>query len=608
MISKESVGMKNPIQILFHRAQRYFASLLVMLVVSCGGGGGGGGESAGSGTSSGGAPSNPVLQVRPLPQDFITRRAVNYSPYRTSANESGLAGEVIPLSNIRQDLDLMMAAGFRLIRLFDSSNKVARQTLQVIRDNNLDMKVQLGAYVVGGNEAANQDELARTVALANEFQSIILAVSVGNETMVSWSRIKIDPTTMASYLRSVRSQISQPVTTDDNYAFWAAVPQVITEQIDFASVHTYAELDTIYDPNLWDWRQKAATSANRAVAMMDAALVETKRQYQLARSYLDSKGLSSIPIVIGETGWNAMDLGRLRFRASPVNQKMYLDRLDAWSTQSRSGLGPRQIFYFEAFDEPWKQGDDKWGLFNKDRQARFAIQAAKPQGATVGTATWVYEPVNAAYDRNADKAYTEADAFAFEPPVLGAIVSASRYILFSDKATAANETRASGLRWDAFDGNTAIFAELAGANAPNDAANGLEIRPTPAQYGWGLLHYSPDERTENLSGFATSGSLNFWVNTTYPGKIEIGISTDTQDREPQEAFLQIAPGSYGYCNSGTWCRVSIPLKDFLAVNSKLDLALVLARFMIADRYAYTGKSSGAGVTTRLLLDDISWDR
>ena len=30
-------------------------------------------------------------------------------------------------------------------------------------------------------------------------------------------------------------------------------------------------------------------------------------------------------------------------------------------------------FVFEAFDEPWKQSDDKWGLFNVQRQARFVI-------------------------------------------------------------------------------------------------------------------------------------------------------------------------------------------------------------------------------------------
>lgn len=562
---------------------------------------------SGSG-SSGSSASNTGLELRPLPPDFVMRRAVNYSPFRTSANEAGLAAEVIPVANIRQDLDLMLAAGFRLIRLFDSSDKVARQTLSVIRDHDLDMKVQLGAYVMGGHEAANQAELARTVALANEFRGIVSAVSVGNETMVSWSRIRIEPSTMAAYLRSVRSQIVQPVTTNDNYAFWAAAPALITEQIDYVALHTYPVLDTVYDPTVWDWRQKSAPSATRAAAMMDAALAETRRQYRLARTYLDGKGLSALPIVIGETGWNAVDQGRLRFRASPVNQKMFLERLDAWAAQSRSGVGPRQVFYFEAFDEPWKQGDDKWGLFNKDRQARLAIQSMKSNGETVGTATWVHEPVSATYDRNRDGVYTEVDANAFEPPELRPPVAASRYILHADKAVAADETRAAGLRWDAFDGHTAQWAELPGAYAPHDAATSLEIRPTPAPYGWGVLHHSPDARTENLSGFAAAGTLSFWVSTTYPGRIEIGISTDTQDREPQEAFLQVAPGSYGYCNTGAWCRVSIPLKDFMTANARLDLSLVLARFMIADRYAYTGKSTGTGVTTRLLLDDIAWER
>jgi hypothetical protein len=114
--------------------------------------------------------------------------------------------------------------------------------------------------------------------------------------------------------------------------------------------------------------------------------------------------------------------------------------------------------------------------------------------------------------------------------------------------------------------------------------------------------------TENLSVFAANGTLDFWVNTTYPGKIEIGISTDTQDRETQEAYLQIQPGQYGYCSTGNWCQVSIPLKDFVAVNPKLDLSLVLARFIIADRYAYTGKPAGSSLTARIRVDKLSWQR
>ena len=136
--------------------------------------------------------------------------------------------------------------------------------------------------------------------------------------------------------------------------------------------------------------------------MMDAVIAEAKQQYDRRARHLDSKGLSYIPITIGETGWNVVD-PRLSFRAHPVNQKMYLDRLTAWAAEGRTGAGPKAVFYFVAFDEPWKQGDDGWGLFNKDRQARYAIQALNANNSPAGSATWVWAPGT----------YTDADALYF---------------------------------------------------------------------------------------------------------------------------------------------------------------------------------------------------
>ena len=124
--------------------------LAAMVLASCGGGGG--------------VPYTGVT-TRPLSQEFITRKAVAYSPYRTAASVDDLPAEVIPKANIKQDLDLLLAAGYRLIRLFDSSDKVARQTLEVIRDNNLNIKVQLGAFVLGNDEAASLAEIERWMAL-----------------------------------------------------------------------------------------------------------------------------------------------------------------------------------------------------------------------------------------------------------------------------------------------------------------------------------------------------------------------------------------------------------------------------------------------------------
>lgn len=580
----------SPLRVFSIRAA--LTALLVTILVACGGGGG--------------VPYTGVT-VRPLSPEFTARKAVAYGAYRTARNPSELDAEVITPAQLREDLDLMLAAGFRLIRLFSSDDKVARQTLQVIADNNLNMKVQLGAFIRGDTYAAaadlpaiyadNERSIAQAVALANNpaFRDIILAVSIGNETQVDFAGQRTRPETLAGYLRTVRSQITQPVTTDDNWLAWARMPAVITNEVDFASIHIYAQLDTFFDPRLFDWRQRNVPEATRATAMMDAVMAETRRQYTEAREALDSKGLSYIPITVGETGWNVID-PRLTFRAHPVNQKMYFDRITAWAEEGRTGPGPDAVFYFVAFDEQWKQSDDGWGLFNRDRQARYAIQSLNPNNSPAGTARWVWAPGS----------FTQADALYFRPPVVGTEITQNKYTLYTDVAPGASEVRPTDLRWDAFDGNTATRNEASPNFGPGDAANGLEITPRPASFGWGLVRQSPTAATANLSGFAATGTLNFWISTTYPGRIEIGIGTDTQDREPQEAYLQLQPGDYGYCNTGAWCQVSIPLQAFIARNPRLDLSLVLSRFIISDVYSRTGNAPGS--TATLTLDGIHWSK
>jgi exo-beta-1,3-glucanase (GH17 family) len=555
----------------------WLALAFATLLTACGGGGDG---------------VTPVTAstLRPLSAEFSARKAVAYSPYRTATSVGGLASEAITEANVKQDLDLLVKAGFGLIRVFDSSDKVARLTLQVIYKYAIDIKVQLGVYVQSGDENGNQAEIARAVALAKQYRDIVLAVSVGNENMVTWSFNAVPPATMAGYITKVRGQITQPVTSDDNWLFWSTAPNTVTDVIDFVSLHTYTELDTQYPDIAWNWQQLATPTATRAAAMMDAALVEAKRQYTAARSHLDGRGLTAMPITIGETGWNAVDLGKLRFRAHPVNQKMYLDRLAAWAAEGRAGNGPKAVIYFEAFDETWKQADDKWGLFNANREARYAIQSL----GTCGT-TWACEAGT----------YQASDAIYYALAVANPAITASRYTLYSEAAPGPSEVAAAGLRWDAFDGTTAAYPEVSTDAAPGDGSNSIEVTPNPASYGWGLLRQSPTAVTDNLSGYAATGTLNFSIKTTYVGKIEIGLISDTVNRDGAEAFLQIANGQYGYCNNGTWCKVSIPLKDFLTANPKLDLSLITARFVIADRYANTGNFARSG-QPKLNLDAIYW--
>jgi exo-beta-1,3-glucanase (GH17 family) len=587
--------LRAPQRALHRFAAPALALALAATLVACGGGGY---------TPS---PAS-VTDRRVLPADFTARMAVNYSPYRTSANVQDIADEVevITYANVKQDLELIRKAGFGAIRLF-SARRFGQTVLDVIRDNALDLKVQLGCYPnsitaeqaadpANAVEVANQAELAACVRLANQYSDIVPAVSVGNETMVYWATNRIPPSVMARYLRQVRDAITQPVTTDDNWAFWDKAPKVITDVVDFAAVHTYPLLDTFYDRALWDWRQKQASDAERADAMMDAAIDEAKKQFAASRAFLDRIGLKDMPMTIGETGWFAVDLEgdpAVPLRAGRVNQKMYFDRLQAWVAEYAAGnkSGPMMIFTFQAFDEPWKGADDGWGLFNKDRQARYVLQDRGTCGVT-----WTCEPGS----------YTAADAVSWVAPDYSEpAVAAARLDVFTDAV-------ADGLRTDPF--ARTVGAIVADAAAPQ-GTNVLSLTPTPENYGWGFFFRSnPDTDTsptptENLSAFA-GGHLKFQVKTNgYPGKLLIGISSDTDDRDVVEAFVPVENGDkYGYCNTNTWCQVSIPVADFLAVNPKIDLRLVVFRFTIADIYDRTGKPLNLTGLPAIAVDDVHWSK
>ena len=556
------------------------AVVAASVLVACGGGG-----------------TVPVTSValRPLPAVYSQTKAVNYSPYRTVgpiAGQPPLAETVAPAfePNIKQDLDLLIKAGFGLIRMFDAGN-AAEATLRVIRNNSLPIKVQLGLYIQSGDDSFNQGEIARGVALAKQYSDIVVAVSVGNETMVSWSFNPSTPAVIGGYITQVRNKVSQPVTTDDNWAFWAAAPSVVTDVIDFAALHTYTELDTVFAPDTWDWKQRTVAADKRAVAMMDASIVAAQKDYDAARSFLDSKNLQAMPIIIGETGWNAVDVGKLAFRAHPVNQKMYFDRLQAWAKSARdSGKGPKTIFYFEAFDEPWKQSDDKWGLFNVNRQARYVVQALNP-----ASASWVYEPGS----------YKDSDALYFVPPVVNPAIDAARYTLYADTVTA-GEVRppaAGALTWNAWDGTTAIGKFVTGVGSAGDAANSFEITPVPKVWGWGMFYGSDANASANLSNFAANGHLRFSIKTSYPGKFELGFFTNTSEGGTADAYIPISNGLYGYVNDDQWHQVVIPLKDIVKGNGG-DLSMVIHRFVIADRFATTGKTSGTTGLPKISIDAV----
>ena len=344
-----------------------------------------------------------AIVLRPLPAAYTTGKAINYSAYRGAGPDFG---EVLVNANIDQDLDLLHAAGYTLLRLFASDSGgviIARAALKPYP-----MAFHLGLYLEGAPascvDAVNSSQISQAIAVANQYKAgaagagsaTVVSVSVGNETSFA---ANLPVSCLASYIRTVRAAVTQPVTADDDYTFYAGLtsggekPDSILPLLDFVSIHMYP-MSYIFDPRgSWNWQQTGVTAGPlRAKAMMDASLVAAKAAYDKVASYLYSRNGTttsvgaSLPIVIGETGWKTFQSNPSSpietYAANPVNAKMYFDELYGFAKTGLSSWqgaanGPVTIFYFEAFDEAWKaqngHTDDGWGLWDKNRVARYAL-------------------------------------------------------------------------------------------------------------------------------------------------------------------------------------------------------------------------------------------
>ena len=296
--------------------------------------------------------------------------AISYSGFREGQHPDRGQGAVNPTrEEILEDLRILVDHGFRLIRLYDSGQN-SRETLQLIRDHDLPVSVLLGIWLeaefsnhegcpwlnepipaekLASNTLKNADELQRGIALANEFEDIVVAVNVGNEALVEWNDHMVPLETVIAYVRQVRSAIEQPVTVADNYDWWRRHGTPLVAEVDFLGVHTYPQ-----------WEGKT----------IDEALAYTLENIDSVRIAHPDK-----PIAVLEAGW-ATVASEFGARASEEQQRRYYEEVRDWARKSNI-----TVFWFEAFDEPWKGdpanplGAEKhWGLFDVGRKPKLLMR------------------------------------------------------------------------------------------------------------------------------------------------------------------------------------------------------------------------------------------
>lgn len=296
--------------------------------------------------------------------------AVAYSGFREGQHPDRGDGAVNPSdAEILEDLVILVAHDFRLIRLYDSGeNSLA--TLELIREHDLPIKVLLGMWLeaefsnhegcpwldepipaeeLAANALKNAAELQRGIELANQFDDIVVAVNVGNEALVEWNDHMVPLENVIAYVREVKAAIDQPVTVADNYEWWIQDGAPLAAEVDFLGIHTYPA-----------WEEKT----------IDEALPYTIENMQGVHTALPGK-----QVAILEAGWASVAI-EFGDRASEAKQARYYRELGEWAKKTNT-----TVFFFEAFDEPWKGnpnnplGAEKhWGLFNVDRTPKLVLR------------------------------------------------------------------------------------------------------------------------------------------------------------------------------------------------------------------------------------------
>ena len=296
--------------------------------------------------------------------------AIAYSGFREGQHPDRGDGAVNPSrEEILEDLQLLTEHGFRLIRMYDSKENTVT-TLELIREHDLPIKVLLGIWLdaefsnhegcpwldepipddeLAANTIANGIEIGNAIELANAYDDIVVAINVGNEALVDWNDHMVPLDKVIEYVKQVKAATTQPVTVADNYVWWAEEGAPLAEVVDFLGIHTYP---------IWEYKT------------IDEGLSYTIENIERVRAALPDK-----PIVILEAGW-ATEAREFPDQANEVNQARYYEEILAWATATNT-----TVFFFEAFDEPWKgnpahpDGAEKhWGIFNVERTPKLVMQ------------------------------------------------------------------------------------------------------------------------------------------------------------------------------------------------------------------------------------------
>jgi len=334
--------------------------------------------------------------------------AMSYGGYRdTSRNIQPT------LDQIKEDLKIMSAMGVKILRTynlqFDQAGNVVKAIKELRTDNpQFEMYVMLGAWIdcenawtdlpvnhEAENKEANTAEISRAVDLANAYPEIVKIIAIGNEAMVKWATsYYVQPRVILKWVNHLQSLKKEGkldkdlwITSSDNFASWGGGDtsyhcedlEKLIRAVDYVSLHTYPMHDTHYNPVFWGVLEPELHLPKDKMIKhaMKRAFLYAKKQYYTTAKYVHSID-SSKPVHIGETGWASESNEQYGIDGSMAcdeyKEGLYYKLMRKWTKKEHIAC-----FYFEAFNERWKdahnpQGSENhFGLFKLNGEAKFAL-------------------------------------------------------------------------------------------------------------------------------------------------------------------------------------------------------------------------------------------
>ena len=350
---------------------------------------------------------NPKLKIQLTAKDILGNPnylAISYGGYRKSTR-----GIQPTVAEIKEDLKILHAMKIKILRTYNVQLAQAETILKAIHElksenSSFEMYVMLGAWIDCKNAWTNQPvnhqlesdqnegEIARAVSLANKYPSIVKIIAVGNEAMVKWATsYYVQPSVIlkwVSYLQNLKKENKLPkslwITSSDNFASWGGGSEEyhtkdlnkLIKEVDYISMHTYPMHDTHYNPVFW-YTKEEKPNIEKVNNIMLRARDYAVSQYDSVANYVKSLGIKK-PIHIGETGWATFSNGLYGNKGSKATDEykeaLFYKHMREWT--AKAGIS---CFYFEAFDEVWKDApnpkgsENHFGLFTIDGKAKYAL-------------------------------------------------------------------------------------------------------------------------------------------------------------------------------------------------------------------------------------------